>query len=281
MRVNSIAVTALCIVIALGLGYVDYLTGPELAFSIFYLLPVMLGTWYAGTAGGVVVSFVSTVIWLYADLMWDHPYEYADVPYWNSATRLAFFLVVLLLLKVIRRELDRRANEAFTDHLTGLANSRRLAEYLAVEIARSQRQDSPLTIAYLDLDNFKQANDRHGHIAGDGILQEIGRVLSAFARQTDLAARIGGDEFVVVMPGVTKSDAGSTVGRLHDHLSRSLQDSGHGVTCSIGAVTFGNLHLAPDDIIRMADDAMYEAKRNGRNKVVFASHERSQPDRFS
>lgn len=166
-----------------------------------------------------------------------------------------------------RAELARRAT---TDSLTGLANRRTFDERLDIEMARAQRHDHPLSLAVFDLDNFKSVNDRHGHLAGDDVLVEVARRLSALARTGDAVARMGGEEFAWLLPETDIKSAAAAARRA----CRAIRDVPFG---RIGTVTasVGVCELAVDDdagaIYRRADDALYRAKALGRDRVVSAS----------
>jgi diguanylate cyclase (GGDEF)-like protein len=109
------------------------------------------------------------------------------------------FLVVVVVLSSLRGAWEREKIHARTDSLTGVSNARAFFEVAAVELARARRYQRPFTIAYLDLDNFKQVNDRFGHEVGDDLLQIVARTLREGSRASDFVARMGGDEFVVLL----------------------------------------------------------------------------------
>ena len=152
------------------LGILDYLLGPELSFSVFYTAPIMLAGWYGGKKVGIAVVIFSSVIWLSADFAAGSQYSTWIVPIWNTLVRLAFFLIILWLLLLVREKLALEESLADTDPLTGLANRRFFQEQLEREYARVRRYPEPFTIAYFDLDNFKYVNDTLGHDVGDDLL---------------------------------------------------------------------------------------------------------------
>jgi diguanylate cyclase (GGDEF)-like protein len=147
---------------------------------------------------------------------------------------------------------------AHTDMLTGLPNRLALNGLLAREIARAQRTGRPLCVAVLDIDHFKGVNDTHGHQAGDRVLVGLSERWRASLRTSDILARYGGDEFVVVLPECTVPGA-------TDVLSRLIESSKPGASVGLATWTTGD---SPDQMLARADDALYEAKRRGRNQVV-------------
>ena len=168
----------------------------------------------------------------------------------------------------------RLRDQAIRDPLTGLFNRRYLTETLHRELARCAREDRPLTVVMLDVDHFKALNDAYGHETGDRMLQELGRFLGDETRHGDVACRFGGEEFVVVLPGASATAAGARAQVWRSAFERLVvphQGSDVGVTVSMG-VAESPLHASTADaLLRAADVALYEAKRQGRNRVVVAS----------
>jgi len=160
---------------------------------------------------------------------------------------------------------------AATDALTGLANRRRLTETLERELRRAQRDKRPLALVLLDIDRFKDLNDTHGHPAGDAVLRELGALLNQFAqRGSDLAARWGGEEFVLLLSNTDARQAQAMAERLRSQVQSSIADpAGQPVTVSLGvATTTAQATGTQEQLIAQADAALYRAKREGRNRVV-------------
>lgn len=165
--------------------------------------------------------------------------------------------------------------QSVRDALTGLCNRRYLEESLTRECARAQRNHAPIAVFMIDVDHFKQFNDRHGHEAGDTVLREVGRLLREFARESDIAVRYGGEEFTLVLP-----DADGDVALHRAEALRAavecLELSFHGsvlgtLTISIGVALYPEHGRSPNDVLRSADQALYVAKRNGRNRAQLAA----------
>jgi diguanylate cyclase (GGDEF)-like protein len=167
-----------------------------------------------------------------------------------------------------KRQIEYQATH---DELTGLPKMRWLRERLDVEISRARRENDRVAVLFLDLDGFKLVNDTHGHDAGDHLLRVIGRRLSESIRAIDLAARMGGDEFIVVACGLDHIDEATLIAqKLHDvvtevvpYKNRSIQ-----VGASIGTAMFPDDAQDPEDLITLADKAMYVAKRGDRSRTV-------------
>jgi len=186
-----------------------------------------------------------------------------------------------LLARVERclAESDLRArleSDARIDELTGLGNPRLLDERLGVEAARRARYGTPLTILVMDLDGLKQVNDQHGHLTGTAVLRDVGEAVRREIRETDVAFRYGGDEFVVLLPHTEMTDALAFAERLISHI-RLLRPAGLTVSVSIGVAAFDD---AIDDSIQAqlarADSATYAAKRMGGNRIVASNGQREE-----
>ncbi len=160
--------------------------------------------------------------------------------------------------------------QAVTDGLTGLYNRRYFEEYLKKEVTRAMRQQQAFSIVGLDLDHLKQINDKYGHAYGDLAIKTVANVLKKNARSIDTAARMGGEEFNVILPGVDSKGAMIAAERIRKALeSEQLDTIGH-VTASIGVATFLEHSDNIEDILELTDQAMYQSKRNGRNQVTLA-----------
>lgn len=171
--------------------------------------------------------------------------------------------------------LNRQLREqALRDPLTGLHNRRYFEESIEREVARARRQGEPLALLAVDVDQFKQVNDIHGHAAGDRVLQGVARVLSADTRVSDLVCRFGGEEFTVCLPGAAVEAALARAEQWRGRFAESSVEGEGGAsvrcTLSVGVAMFEG----PDDTIEAAlhraDAALYQAKREGRNRVVIA-----------
>lgn len=158
-----------------------------------------------------------------------------------------------------------------TDDLTGLYNARHFHETLEYEIERSRRYYSTVSLLFLDLDHFKDINDRYGHLVGSRMIAEVGRLIRRHIRSSDCPARYGGDEYVIILPNTDKQGvlavANHLLSRLHSHPFMTDNNEKISITASFGAATFPDDAFDRTSLIRAADSAMYEAKESGRNMV--------------
>jgi diguanylate cyclase (GGDEF)-like protein len=260
------------IALVIGLGIVDFLTGRGFAFSIFYLLPVSLAAWYGNRRLGLAIAGASALICFAADFVSGAFHANAALYLWNALVPLGFFLVVSGLLEALKRALwtSRRLSES--DYVTGAANSRRFSELIQLEMERSGRTRKPLSLAYFDLDNFKELNDRLGHAAGDKVLRGIASSIKLAIRSLDTVARLGGDEFALLLPETGAVGARAAITRIQDVLARKAREHDWPVTFSIGVVTYNQVPSSGEEMIRLADDAMYAVKAGGKNGILYRVH---------
>ncbi|MFA6241309.1 MAG: sensor domain-containing diguanylate cyclase [Candidatus Hydrogenedentales bacterium] len=181
------------------------------------------------------------------------------------------------LFDTIQQANERLEHLAVTDELTGLNNHRYFRQRLEEEFERARRYRLPLTLVLFDIDNFKQFNDRYGHLQGDEILRELGARTRRVTRRSDITARYGGEEFAIIMPLTGAEGASARAERLrHEVATTAVQGlpSGVSVTVSVGiGMLDHDKMLDCEALIRDADMAMYEAKANGKNQVVVGNHQ--------
>lgn len=264
--------TSTCIVGGFILvGYVDFATGSEVRVYPLYFFPLSLAAWRFGRVGAFLAAVGATAAWVATN--WAGGMHYSSDYIWivNTLAQGSAFGTVAGLLAWARNMLDHEQELSRTDNLTGLANARAFHSFVDLEAAASRRNGRPLTLAYIDLDNFKCVNDRYGHSRGDALLQDVAKILKHSIRVTDSAARMGGDEFVVCLPETSKSQALPVLERLRASLAAVIPADECAISASIGAFCWDIPPDSVDAMITAADQAMYEVKKSGKNRVEIFS----------
>lgn len=251
------------------LGILDYLTGNEITLSLFYLIPIVLVTWAAGYNAGLFMSFMSALILLYAETASGQIYSHPIFYFLNTVVRALFYVVVIYLVAELQKARKEELLAARTDFITGAVNARYFNELLQMEISRIRRYPHPITLVYVDVDNFKLVNDLFGHRIGDEVLRCIATELKSQLRVTDTVARLGGDEFVMLLPSTRQSEARVVVSKVSANLSEKMRQRNWPVTFSMGAVTCEFSPYSAEQLVNMADELMYEVKNSTKNDVRF------------
>lgn len=248
------------------IGLVDFFSGIELRVFPLYYGPIAYAAWSFGRPGALAAATASALGWFLANQLAGQQYSHIYIWIANILMQAASFVVVGFLVAGVRTTLARERALARTDALSGLMNQRAFYEECGRVLNLCRRGRRPVTLAYLDLDDFKAINDTRGHQAGDELLRAVGQVLRSTVRSSDVTARLGGDEFAILLPELGPVEAGQALTRLGDAI-RNLGDAPGAITASIGAIT---LLSAPDDVgamVQQADATMYRAKRDGKNRV--------------
>lgn len=254
------------------LGAVDYLTGSSVSIIFFYLLPLSVASWSLGKTSGRAVALLSAIVTQAGPFIEQGSAAGVPLVLWNLAVRLAVFVVVVDLVSEFHRQLAHRTELSRTDPLTGTLNRRAFLEDGEMALANMRRQPAPMTLAFLDVDNFKAVNDAYGHGTGDLLLIAVAGCLKSQLWGSDSVARLGGDEFGLILPNTDMSAAQKVMPRLRDHLLSEMSVAHWPVTFSIGVVTC--TAPAPDieQIVHLADQLMYAAKHGGKDRIEYGSY---------
>jgi len=260
----------LCLALTTFLGIIDYLTG-DFSLTIFYILPVFIATWIVHRWVGFAFCLVSGAAIILAQIFPDFRLAKSSSTFvWNTSMEVCFLVIMNLMFSQLKKELELEKSLARTDHLTGALNRRSFIELAAYEISQSQRHMSPLTITYIDLDNFKTVNDSLGHHVGDTLLSTVVKILQESIRNTDQLARLGGDEFCVLFPETEANAANALLTKLQARLVDAMKVKGWPVTFSMGAITYITPPASVESMLKEADARMYEVKQNGKNMISHA-----------
>ena len=268
-RQDKSRLLGVAIISVILIGYVNHLGGVEISLSILYLLPVSLVSWFVGRKEGGLIALASSASWYAADWSFGRSYSHPFIFYWNLAALFSFFLVINFALSGFKKALEKEKKLARVDSLTGVTNSRHFFDQVEKEIERSRRYGHPLTLLYLDCDNFKNVNDKYGHQIGNRFLQFLATTLESNTRKTDIVARLGGDEFAILMPETGEQIVPYAIQRLHARLVTPLRKMGWPVTLSMGAAICLDPPASAEDLIKSADRLMLQAKSEGKNRMQY------------
>jgi diguanylate cyclase (GGDEF)-like protein len=272
-RLNRKSMLVFVFLVISLLGVVDFLTGFEVAFSFFYLIPVVLATWYLGHKEGRATAFLCTFIWAASNRLAGEFFANELIRYWNTGLRFGIFILFTELLHGLKLALLHEQTLSRTDFLTGINNRREFYDRADLEILHARRYKHPVTLALLDVDSFKHINDSLGHSEGDKLLKIIAQTISSAIRKTDIVARMGGDEFAIILPNTDPNGARHTLEKLKVILTEKMSEAKLPVTFSLGTITFLSIPESADDMLNKADQLMYSVKERGKNGIAYQTVE--------
>ena len=253
-------------------GYLGKIFQFDFELTPLYLLPISVMAWCKGFRHGALLAIVSTIfatIMSFAGVYSRHPTLGPIIV--NAVLDLGTMVVASFMVAEVKYLLDHEKELSRTDHVTGIKNTRSFWETLSMELDRMKRYNRPLTIAYIDIDDFKKVNDQFGHLKGDELLQLIGQVLTDKVRSNDVVARVGGDEFAICFPETDQAASNVIVERLRTYINHYMAEAGFDNGLSIGVVTFSNAPSTVETLIHTADELMYSVKSSGKGRVAFHS----------
>lgn len=250
------------------LAYLHTLAGLAYEFHVFFAPPLALVAWFLGLRWGLAVAILVVGLWFAADRMLGGDQASALPLILNSAARLAIYCIGVWLLARLRLLIDAETRLAREDALTYLPNRREFHELGRQALAQAQREGTSITAAFIDLDKFKEVNDKQGHAAGDALLACVADGLRARLRTSDIAGRLGGDEFALLLPAMDGASAQTYIEDLRQRLLKAMSGGQWPVTFSIGVASYARAPADLDGLLAKADSLMYEVKHGGRNRVL-------------
>jgi diguanylate cyclase (GGDEF)-like protein len=266
-KIPTYYVRLIGLIAVLLFGIIDYFVVVDISLSILYLLPLAFTSWYDDKKWfSIILVWISTISWFIAEYIAKSD-THLSLLIWNTTVRLIVFLTITYLLSDLRSAYEREKNLAQNDGLTGIVNRRFFLEILQLEYQRSLRYQCYFTLAYFDLDNFKEINDRFGHQTGDKLLKLVAQTSHKHIRELDTIARLGGDEFALLLPETNYQNSKLVLNRLQQQLLEAIAAYSPPVSLSIGAVTFLTSPNSVDEILETVDGLMYEVKKGGKNGI--------------
>ncbi|PLY01948.1 MAG: hypothetical protein C0623_04755 [Desulfuromonas sp.] len=254
-------VAILCVFLV---GVFDQYAPKEMTHSFMYLLPISFVSWFCNRIYGIALSVLCTAIWAMNNI---HPEVIITV--WNILSTFVFFSMLVFLLNKTRELFENEKALSRTDTLTGAINLRAFKEMVEHEMLRSEREGLTYTIAYIDLDDFKQINDTYGHSAGDQLLKSIVGTISQNLRKTDILGRLGGDEFAIFLPATDRSSVETVMQKIHIKLAELVDSLSYRTSISAGAIICEAGTHSFDQLISVADNLMYQVKSSGKNNTFY------------
>jgi diguanylate cyclase (GGDEF)-like protein len=241
---------------------------PDVSLSVAYVVPIGVITWRLGARAGFICAGAAACAHAWSAFAPTHPYALSFAPYLSSILSAVFFFGVVVIGSVMRGTLHEERELARTDPLTGLGNRRFFADLAAIEISRTRRYRRSLTLAYIDVDHFKDVNDELGHAAGDALLVTVAEVLCRHLRTSDVMARVGGDEFAVILPETGLAGAKIAIEKAAHCLEKAMRENGWNVGFSIGVVA-SDAPASVEQMLEAADQAMYSVKKTGKGAIRY------------
>lgn len=259
---------ALVIGLFAGIVLLDGVTDWPKVISHLYYFPIWAAAWYLNrrAAWSMALGSCAATMLLTDGLM----ATLAEPNGLVILTRLLMYGFSVLLVAALRDSFDQQHRLARIDTLTGCLNTRGFHEEARSMMAQIREDFRPFTLIFLDIDHFKDLNDKVGHSEADKALQTIGHVLRNMTRRSDIVARLGGDEFVVMLRQTNAETSFAAVERIKRKVEAELRKRGFGVTISMGCVAFTDLPKNVRHAIEIGDAFMYEAKRDGRSRIATA-----------
>ena len=251
----------------------------HLSLEPLFILPILISCWYGNILTGATLSIIATLGLHYSQI----EQELFSLSQKTILSALvcfgsySFFSLLIINFRSVHRE---EVTAADTDHLTGLLSLRCLSSMVNKEIERSERYNHSFSMAFIDIDNFKHINDTLGHDTGDKLLCDVSEIMKGCFRKNDLISRIGGDEFVCLMPETDEYAAKQAFTKLINKLTKHVKNNDWPVSFSIGLVTFVDMPKDYLSAIAIADEVMYSVKNKEKDGIAYFTWRTSslQPD---
>lgn len=255
--------------LTLMIAYADFTMDSRVQFHLLYFIPLGAVSWYLARRWSVTFAIVTAM------LAWIRVHTETTASQVELTGDLLImagtFVAAAITVSTLARTLRQLAHAARFDALTGVLSTRFFHRAFEVEFERDRRYGRPLTVAFLDVDGFKEVNDSLGHHTGDAALTSIAGLVADSIRGQDMVGRLGGDEFGLLLPETDPASAQILLDRIADQVATLARREGWDITVSIGATCFDGSPAGTcttKDLLRHADALMYQVKQSGKNRVL-------------
>jgi diguanylate cyclase (GGDEF)-like protein len=268
-RLDKKLLSVLIISLVLLIFWGTHLVGPLTPFTHFYIVPIIIAGLFLDITSAFFATILVTV--LGTPFLQEAEANFTPFQLWfNLFSDASIFFTILLLtthLKKVLKELEVQTNY---DFLTNACSSRFFIEVSNIELAKSFRDKQPAVVVFIDLDNFKQVNDKYGHQFGDSLLINIVKSIKEILRQNDLLGRMAGDEFAILIQDTSKDQADFIISRIKDNLINSIDHFNTELTFSFGVVIYkADRKINIESLLALADSAMHAVKQNAKTSIKF------------
>ncbi|MCK9608260.1 MAG: GGDEF domain-containing protein [Methylomonas sp.] len=268
-KFDSKTVLGLVFCLEFLIAWGDYITGPLAPFTAFFLLPIILSAFFLRNFWAYFFAVLSAIAVIPVISQLFGTFSLLPIML-GFLSRILVYLAFAFLgvkLRQLVNDLDRLASQ---DTLTAASRGAFFYEFSTAELARSFRSKSPLCLVFIDLDNFKEVNDKHGHQKGDQLLVEIAATIKANLREGDILGRLGGDEFAILLAQTSQEEAKTIMRRMQASLLRAISHFESRVTFSVGVVAYlADKPASIDELVALADAAMYAVKKTTKNAIHY------------
>jgi diguanylate cyclase (GGDEF)-like protein len=244
-------------------------------FTLFYEIPIIIVCWYSRTDFAIALAVLCVSEWSFINIIRIGINKGLMVYIFDILIRLFMYLFIIFILSRLKINSWNEKALARKDNLTGVYNLNGFYELMNLELYKMKRYKKPITLAYLDIDNFKKINDRFGHSSGNDVLVKLTKIIQGNIRKSDFIARLGGDEFIIVYPDMDIQRARIAIDKIRNVVSDQMKSKSLECFLSIGVGIFNNWDKSIDDMISVVDQLMYKVKNSTKNDVLLMEYEQS------
>lgn len=254
---------------SVSLGVLDFITGVEIHFFLFYLLPVFIASWFISRQAGIYLALLTSLVWFEAHSLGGRTYSSVWIGYANLLMRMAAFTIFAVTQSHLRAKLTQVSNIATRDFLTGLLNSHAFYQVSAIEMDKAFGVE-PMTLACIDITGFKSVNVRYGYPAGDDLMCSVAHTIKQHVPRPDLVGRLGGTSFAILLPNVASETANLILQRVQIALDEDRRKYAHPLTFFISAIACTKAPRTVAELMQEADARMIRIKFGRKDSLQIA-----------